>query len=647
MRGTRHLSPACTPDRPSKAGPRTGAAGRTGAGQGLPALPGLSGLSGRRRRSWVVSALIGALGICAPLVPSAASAEPRAEVAGNLPQELRGRIIVAVGEVPEPAASAFEARRRAAFAAERATEVLRSEGYYAATVTPDVSDGEVPRAIITIDPGPRFTIRSPAISYDGPGPAQEVQQAALGALGLAPGAPGRAEDVLAAEGRAVRALQEAGHADAASQPRRVIVDHADRTVEPRFVMAAGPLVRLGSIRVEGTSRLQPGWIETVVPWQPGTVYSREQLADFERMMLETGAFDSVTVSLAPATTADGSREVQVLLADRPRFTLEAELAWSSSEGFGVEGQLVRANLLGRADTWRIGARAAQIEQRLDTELRLPHWRFPRQTLSLGASAFRDDTDAFRQTGVRIRADITRRWGLTSFVTVGVSSDYATNREPSFLDPALGIARDVTAVSVYGAGLWDNADDPLDPTRGWKAEARLEPTWLTGDAELAFVRVTVQGSVYQSVGGDEARTVIAARGRIASLVGGAIPEIPSARRLYAGGGGSVRGYEFQGIGPRYTDPDRTPVGGLSLVEASIEVRHRLDAFGGRFGLVAFVDAGTLGLDPTPTFDGMRGGVGFGVRYDLGFAPLRFDVAFPLDDQLGGESFQLYLGVGQSF
>ena len=644
MRGTWRSSPACTTDRPSEAGQRTGAAGCAGAGQDRWALPPRAGV---RRGAWLAPVLVAVTGLCGLLLPEAAHAEPRAEVAGNLPQELRGRIVIAVGEVPEPAASAFEARRRAAFAAERATEVLRSEGYYAATVTPDVSDGEVPRAIITIDPGPRFTIRNPAISYDGPGPAPEAQQAALGALGLAPGAPGRAEDVLAAEGRAVRALQDAGHADAAAQPRRVIVDHADSSVEPRFVMAAGPLVRLGSIRVEGTSRLQPGWIETVVPWQPGTVYSREQLADFERMMLETGAFDAVTVSLAPGTAADGSREVQVLLADRPRFTLEAELAWSSSEGFGVEGQLVRANLLGRADTWRLGARAAQIEQRLETELRLPHWRFPRQTLSLGASAFRDDTDAFRQTGVRIRADITRRWGLTSFVTVGVSSDYATNREPSFLDPALGIARDVTAVSVYGAGLWDNADDPLDPSQGWKAEARLEPTWLTGDAELAFVRVTVQGSIYQRLGGEDARTVIASRVRIASLVGGAIPEIPSARRLYAGGGGSVRGYEFQGIGPRYTDPDRTPVGGLSLVEASVEVRHRLEAFGGRFGLVAFMDAGTLGLDPTPTFDGMRGGVGFGVRYDLGFAPLRFDVAFPLDDRLGGESFQLYLGVGQSF
>jgi translocation and assembly module TamA len=338
--------------------------------------------------------------------------------------------------------------------------------------------------------------------------------------------------------------------------------------------------------------------------------------------------------------------VLVTLADRPRLTVEAELSYASSEGFGVDGQLVRANLLGRADTWRITARAAQIEQRLDTEVRLPHWRRSRQTLAIGAGAFRDDTDAFRQTGVRLRADVTRRWGLTSFVTLGVASDYSTTREPSFLNPVQGIARDFTAVSLVLAGLWDNANDPLDPRSGWKADARLEPTWLTGDASLGFVRAVGQASSYHAFGSDE-RTVLATRLRVASLIGGSIPEIPSGRRLYAGGGGSVRGYEFQGIGPRYTDPDRTPVGGLSLVEASLEVRHDLEGFGGRFGLVGFLDAGTLGLDPTPTLDGLRGGVGFGVRYDLGFAPLRFDVAFPLDDRLGGDQFQLYLGVGQSF
>lgn len=594
----------------------------------------------RRRSIRAVAGLVTLI-----LLPAAALAEPRAVVEGVTDPGLRERITLAVGVVGEPAASAFEARRRAVAAAELATDVLRSEGYYGATVTPDVIDGPTPVAVVQVSTGPAFTLSGTGITFADPAPGADVQAAARAALGLRTGAPGRADDVLAAEARAVRALQDAGFADAAAGPRRVIVDHATRTVEPGYRLEAWQLVVLGPVTQQGSARLRPGWIATVVPWEAGSSYSRERLADFERMLLETGAFDAVTVSLSGAAGSAGPRPVVVTLADRPRLTVESELSWASSEGFGLDGQLVRTNLLGRADTWRLTGRLGQIEQRLETELRLPHWQRPRQTLSLGLGAFRDDTDAFRQTGLRVRSDVTRRWGLTSFITLGAAADAITTREPSFTRPTIGVARDYTAISLIAAGLWDNADDPLDPRSGWKGDIRLEPTLLSGDASLGFVRAVGQASAYRTVGG--AHTVLAGRVRVGSLIGGSIPEIPSGRRLYAGGGGSVRGYEFQGIGPRYSDPDRTPVGGLSLVEVSVEVRRDLAAFGGRLGLVGFADAGTLGLEALPALDGLRGGVGIGVRYDLGFAPLRFDVAFPLDDRLGGQSFQLYLGVGQSF
>ena len=83
---------------------------------------------------------------------------------------------------------------------------------------------------------------------------------------------------------------------------------------------------------------------------------------------------------------------------------------------------------------------------------------------------------------------------------------------------------------------------------------------------------------------------------------------------------------------------------SLLEASLEVRHDLTE---RWGLVGFVDAGAVGSHATPTGADLSTGAGLGVRYDLGFGPIRADIAVPLDKREGDPSFQIYISIGQSF
>src|SRR3546814_4965749 len=93
-------------------------------------------------------------------------------------------------------------------------------------------------------------------------------------------------------------------------------------------------------------------------------------------------------------------------------------------------------------------------------------------------------------------------------------------------------------------------------------------------------------------------------------------IAPSRRCYAGGGGSVRGYGYQDIGPR--DPNNDPIGGRSLTEFSIEARVK--AFG-NFGVVPFLDAGNIYTSPLPKFSDLRFGTGLGVRYYSNFGPIR--------------------------
>lgn len=576
--------------------------------------------------------------VAALCIASTAFAEPRARIEGVADKDLRERLETAVGEVEGEPGSRFEARRRVNDAAERAVALLRSEGYYGHRVEPTIGEGEdPPRPVLRIDPGPRFTFQAPTVSFAGAAPAPDAAAAANASLGLTVGEPGRAAPIVQAEGRAVASLQSRGYADAKAQPRQVVVDHADNSVRPTFQIAAGELVRLNGIDFEQIGRTDPEWLRMLAPWRSGEVYDPDDVAELERRLLDTGVYDGVTVSLAPASRpSDGLRPVIVSLSDRPRRTLEALASFSTSEGVSVEGRRTSYNRFGRADTLSHLLRLGTLDSRIESTLTLPHFRRPQRTLTLGGSAFATQTDAFDETGIAVRADITQRFGRTTYFTYGASVDITQTAE-------FGEERNFIALTGLGAFNLDRSSDPLDPRSGYRLEGRVEPTALAGDSSLAFLRTVAQGSIYVPFGEDQ-KTVIATRLRLGLIAGGQIPDVPAGRRFYAGGGGSVRGYEYQAVGPRA--PDGKPFGGLSLVETSIELR-RSGIWRERLGGVVFLDAGSVGLEETPSFDELKAAIGVGVRYDLGFGPIRADVAIPLDKREGEAPFQIYLSIGQAF
>jgi translocation and assembly module TamA len=572
-----------------------------------------------------------ALGLALPAV----AAERKAIVEGPLDRTLRSDIERAVGEERGPPENRLQARGRARDAAESAMALLRSEGYYAAEIVPDIGEGDQPQPTIRVEPGQRFVFAEPKVEWLATAPDAESATLAKGALALTPGAPGRAIEVLSAEGRVVASLQSRGYADAAPGTREVVVDHADSTVAPTFRFTAGELVRLGRLQLENRGRTDPRWIDSQRPWKVGDTYRPNQVAELERLMLDTQAYDSVTVGLAPANDPDGTRPVVVSLADRAKRALEVSAGYSTSEGEDFQLRLSRFNWLHRADTVTGEIRYGNIRSRLGVDVSLPHWRRRGDILKLTTELFRDTTDAYDQEGGALRADLTRRRTPTSYFTRGVSivrsdvNDHHTGKVTAYTFAAL------VALAL------DRSDNPLDPHKGFKLEARAEPTGITGDSTLAYLRMQFQGSAYLSfdhAGG----TVVAGRAKFGTIAGGTIPAVPASNRFYAGGGGSVRGYEYQGVGPKYAD--NTPIGGLSLFEASVELRQKLPY---HFGLVGFLDAGSVGQAVNPDFNNLSYGAGVGVRYDLGFGPLRADFAVPLHRKPGSSPFQVYISIGQSF
>lgn len=589
-----------------------------------------------------------------------ASADPKAVIRGEVDGELRSQLQRAIGESDDAPANRFEARRRARAGAEAAEALLRSEGYYQPTLSDLVEGEENPAAIVEVIPGRRFLLVQPTVRYAAPEPEPAVAGAVAGEIGLTPGDPGRAVEIIAAEGRIVAGLSRRGYADARTEPRRVVVDHAAFTVAPTYNIVSGPLVRLDGVRLETRGPTNPAWVAGLAPWREGDRYDPEQVAELERRLLETGVYDGVGVALAQAdqTLADGNRPVIVTLTDRPRRIIEAGLTVSNARpqpqtagavlttagGSGVDATWTYYNRFGRADTLQYEARLTDLNSRLGANLSLPHWRAPGQTLKLAAGVVREDTDAYDRTAAVFAADLQQRLGRTSYYSYGVGFDvghYNENRFDPITQAPVTFDRDLAILTGRAGAYLDQSNDPLNPTAGYRLTLNLQPTAVAGEDTVLFLRAETQGTYYLPLQ-DNGRTVLAGRLRLGSIVGGEELTVPSDRLFYSGGGGSVRGFEYQGVGPRL--PDNTPRGGLSLVEGSLELRRDI---GRSFGAVAFVDAGSIGFQELPNLDNMRFAVGVGARYKLPFGPVRADIAFPLNKREGDANFQIYISIGQAF
>ncbi|HWA22804.1 MAG TPA: BamA/TamA family outer membrane protein [Caulobacterales bacterium] len=532
-----------------------------------------------------------------------------------------------------PPQTVFDAESIAEEAAARAETWLRSEGYYGAVLRA-TGEETPPRARVQITPGARFTFTEPVLFFSGAAPGAEAL--ALTQAALAPakaGAPARAADVLAAEAAAVTALQSSGYAAAKALPRAAIVDHATGKMSVTFKIDAGLPAALGVARLETPGVVKPEFLAKVPRWKPGEAYSPDKLTDLRRDLSSTGAFSRVAVKLADAPNEQGQRDVIVTLDPAKKRAIELGASYSTTEGVGVDAQWTRRNLTGRADQLTIGATLAELDQKFTASLWRPHEILPGRHLRYTVEASHEDTTAYTRLGgsigVAVEADANARRAILVGANLAVE-DYGD----------AGGVGNAYILSAFVSGKYDRSDSRFDPHEGYVLEARVEPAVSTGAATTAFVRTTGTARGYLTPSRGLTLAARVSSGWVAPVSGNE-KDLPLDRRFYAGGGGSVRGYEYKSIYPM-SAIKTAPPGGQGLLETSVEARAHIK---GPIGAAAFIDGGSA-FDSFGAVD-MRWGAGIGLRYDLGFAPLRIDIAAPLNKRPGDPNFAFYVSIGQAF
>jgi len=202
-------------------------------------------------------------------------------------------------------------------------------------------------------------------------------------------------------------------------------------------------------------------------------------------------------------------------------------------------------------------------------------------------------------------------------------------------------------------VFDSTDlaSPLeDPRHGIRASASIAPTLAIGKPDSTFIISQLQLAGYFDLDHllptGPGRTVLAARALAGLAEGAGELSLPPDQRFYAGGSGTIRGYVYQSVGPKFTDPESTPIGGTAFTAGSVELRQRI---GPHLGAAAFVDAGQVSASLKAVAGEFAVGAGVGLRYYTPIGPIRLDVAVPTrrlpppyDD-----AFEVYIGLGQAF
>ena len=559
----------------------------------------------------------------------------------------------------EAKAGAFALVSRASNDLPRLDDVLRSFGYYDAYIDirlnglplaePDLvarleaSAGAAPIPIeVAIDLGPLYHLGE--VRLEG-----EIPPKARAAFTLEPGQPALAASVLAAGQAVLTALREEGYALAAIPAPEVIVLHATRTMDVTYTATPGPRLAIGPVTIRGLDRLQEDYVQRRLGLEPGELYSPSRLERARRELTDSGVLSSAR--LIPGTEPDafGRLPLTLEVTERPPRVLRFAGAYSSDEGGSVSASWTHRNLFGRAERLTLRADIGTLGASYTNEpsylvsaafVKPDVWR-RNDDLNLDLAAVREFLDAYDRDAISAGVSLQRRFSenLSAGLGVGMERSRITQDD---------ITRDYHLAFLPLTLKYNGAGDLLDPREGARLDARVAPTQvLSGDASN-FIHLRATGTAYldltrlTSGKRESGRSIVAGRLSIGRIFGASADQVPPDWRFYAGGGGSVRGYPYQSIGPQTLTGQ--PKGGSNLLETSLELRQRL---WGNWGGAIFADTGAVSDLNFPGTGTWAVGVGAGIRYHTPVGPVRLDLATPLNNDAGDPAVQVYIGIGQAY
>jgi outer membrane protein insertion porin family len=433
------------------------------------------------------------------------------------------------------------------------------------------------------------------------------------------------------------------------------IDKDKHEVDITILVDPGRRVYVRRINVTGNSKTRDEIVRREMRQTESSWFDASKINKSRTRITRLGYFDDVTVETPSVPGTTDQVDVNINVRERPTGNLTLGAGFSSTEKVILSGSIQQDNLFGSGNSAALSVNTSKINTVYSLSYTNPyytvdgvsrgfdiyHRNYDTSSLTSVARYSARSTGAGVRFGVPLTEDDTINYGLSyDRTTLKINADSLQR----YQDYVAEFGRSYS--SLLGTIGWtrENVDDRLYPTKGQSHRISTELTLPGGT--LRYYRLNFQEQVFFPL---SLKSTLALNGEFGYANGYKGRQLPFFRNYYAGGIGSVRGYEPSSLGP--VDPatgDR--LGGNRRLLLSTELLFSMPGAGldksTRLGV--FVDGGQVwGADEKMGFGTLRYSAGISFTWISPVGPLKFSLGRPLNKKEGDKLQALQFQMGTVF
>ncbi len=422
-------------------------------------------------------------------------------------------------------------------------------------------------------------------------------------------------------------------------------DKAKNTVSINYNITKGQKVYFERIIITGNTHTRDNVIRRELGVAEGDLFSSRALRNGNMRLHRLNFFEDVHLSTQKGAQPD-KMNLKINVKEKRTGSFSIGAGYSTVDSVMVMGSISESNLFGRGQRLELRGQLGGKSTRYTLSFTEP-WLFDKP-ISAGADIydwFREYTNYDKEAaGIRLRLGWPTPWDYTRLYTYytfeQATVDDVEENASRFIRDQVG---DHTTSAVRAILRRDSRNHNFNPTHGSDNSISLEYAGDPIGGTNAFIKAIADSGWYFQVWW---RHVIVVHGRAGWITGHSGGDLPIYERFFLGGINTLRGFDFNSVGPK--DPETGDViGGELMAQVNLEYRFPIVEKMGLLGLV-FYDTGNAWLkDEGYDFSDLRKSVGVGVRWLSPMGPLRLEYGWVLDPLPGETTSNWEFTIGSLF
>jgi len=519
----------------------------------------------------------------------------------------------------------------------------QSHGYYDAHITYDLEiHGSLVTPHIAIAEGRPVKVDKVSVELTEPGPRPQTLQPGF-ALPLQPGQIFTQPAYQAGEQSLVNVYLDNGYPHPGVR-RRANVWTGPRQAQVWYRVEPNAGAVFGHTTVTGTLKVNPRIVLRELAYQPGQPFDQRKLEQSRNNILNLNLFSAVDFTVGGNSKSSHVVPITIAVQEKSQHSLNFGIGYNTETLLNARLGWNSYNFLGNGRQLLITGTYSQITAALQIQLIQPHFFSRNSRLIIDAAQAQESYQTYVLNASRFDPHVDYIFSPSLTGSLGYRLEYLKFNDvnTTTIQAIGGFRRDGILSGPDTSLIYNNTTDLLNPQNGEILSIAGNLSDHTLGADYRYWRVNAEARKYQPLGG---KTILAMRLKagLEDTLNGRIDDVPLSERFYSGGEGSVRGYGLRRIGPLSLSND--PLGGLSLIETSVELRHPL--VWSLSGAV-FFDCGQVSVQSFDIpVDALQCGYGPAVSLNTPVGPARIDIGFPTKTPRSDNNYQFYFSIGQFF